>query len=97
VLIKARDLLFRSDPCAEITFSMYYNKAEEEQEVFIRQFEKQFDPYGAIFQKKISNDQTERKHILRRMIGEESKDKEIVKSKAFGQLKAQQSLVSHSA
>lgn len=70
MLIKARDFLFANDPCSEITFSMYYNKADEEQETFIHQFEKQFDPYGAIFQKKISNEQTERKHILRRMIGE---------------------------
>jgi hypothetical protein len=54
-MIKARDLLFAKDPCAEITFSMYYNKEDEEQSIFIKQFEKQFDLYGAIFQKKISN------------------------------------------
>ena len=36
----------------------------------MKKFEKQFDPYGAIFQKKIFNTQFERKLVLRRNIGE---------------------------
>jgi hypothetical protein len=54
-LIKVRDKLFHIDPCSELTLSFYYNKEDEEENKFIREFEKQFDPYGAIFQKKINN------------------------------------------
>lgn len=31
-------MLFSADPCAEITFSMYYEKEDEEQSKFIKEF-----------------------------------------------------------
>lgn len=73
MLLAARDILFMNDPCVELTLSQYFDKADEEQKSFIKDFERRFDPYGAIFQKNISNSQTERKYVLRRMIGEETK------------------------
>jgi hypothetical protein len=95
VLLQTRDLLFAKDICMEITLSMYYDKQNEEQSTFIKSFEERFDPYGAIFQKRISNEQTERKHVLRRIIGEESnvatKDREV------GMVKIEQHLFAHSS
>jgi hypothetical protein len=37
---------------------MYYEKNDPEQAEFVKEFEKKFDPYGAIFQKKINNEQS---------------------------------------
>ena len=50
--------------------SNVYDRQNAEQWEFIKKFQKKFDPYGAIFQKKIFNTQFERKFVIRRNIGE---------------------------
>ena len=37
VIIKVRDLMFSIDPCAEITYSMYYDKEQTDENNFIRE------------------------------------------------------------
>jgi hypothetical protein len=54
---------------------MFYDKEVSEHNDFIKFFEQKFDPYGAIFQKKIFNSEFERKHVMRRLVGENFKHK----------------------
>ncbi len=70
LLLQVVRYCFKYDPCEEITMSNIYDREISDQWQFIKKFEKQFDPYGAIFQKKIFNTQFERKLVLRRNIGE---------------------------
>lgn len=60
----------KKDPCEEVALSVIYDTEISEQMDFVKKLEKVFDPYGAIFQKKIFNTQFERKMIIRRPIGE---------------------------
>lgn len=57
VLVNVVRYCFKVDPCEEIAMANVYEKEDSEQWEFIKQFEKKFDPYGAIFQKKIFNTQ----------------------------------------
>lgn len=47
----------KKDPCEEVSLSVIYDTELSDQLNFIKKLEKVFDPYGAIFQKKIFNTQ----------------------------------------
>lgn len=54
-----------------------YDKSVSDQWEFTKSLETKFDPYGAIFQKKIFNSQYERKYVMRRNIGDDCQVKKI--------------------
>lgn len=69
-LLSATNYIFRKDPCDEIEFHYKFNEDDEGELAFSTEFNKWFDKYGNVYQKKIENNTYERKYILKRQFNQ---------------------------
>lgn len=69
-LLSVSNYIFRKDPCDEIEFYYQYNEDDEMQLAQSTGFNKWFDKYGSVFQKKVEGNTFERKYVLKRQFNQ---------------------------
>lgn len=54
-VLSITNYIFKKDPCDEIEFHFKFNESDEEQLEFSNNFNKWFDKFGSVFQKKMED------------------------------------------
>ena len=69
-ILSVSNYIFKKDPCDEIEFHYQYDEANEEQLARSNDFNKWFDKYGNVYQKRIEGTSFERKYVLKRQFNQ---------------------------
>jgi len=70
--LSVTNYIFRKDPCDEIEFHYKFNEANSDELTLSQSFNKWFDKYGSVFQKKVDDSNFERKYLLKRQFNQKS-------------------------
>lgn len=69
-ILSTTNYIFRKDPTDEIELHYRFNETDPGQAAFSTDFNKWFDKYGSVFQKKVEEGVFERKYLLKRQFNQ---------------------------